>query len=146
MDIRTSPLLTDLYQLNMLQSYLDHGMTETAVFEFFSRKLPVRRGFLMAAGLAQVVEFLEGLRFGDEELGWVRNTGRFGADFKCDSTKIDQLGKVCRFYGKTANAPHSPPLIAMSYLRACTDSALPGAAGRPANVPKKCHPVPIALP
>jgi nicotinate phosphoribosyltransferase len=81
MDIRTSPLLTDLYQLNMLQSYLDHGMTETAVFEFFSRRLPARRGFLMAAGLAQVVEFLENVRFGDEELDWVRNTGRFGADF-----------------------------------------------------------------
>ena len=81
MDIRTSPLLTDLYQLNMLQSYLDHGMTETAVFEFFSRKLPARRGFLMAAGLAQVVEFLENVRFGEEELDWVRNTGRFGADF-----------------------------------------------------------------
>jgi len=81
MDIRTSPLLTDLYQLNMLQSYLDHGMIETAVFEFFSRKLPARRGFLMAAGLAQVVEFLENVRFGEEELDWVRETGRFGADF-----------------------------------------------------------------
>jgi len=81
MDIRTSPLLTDLYQLNMLQSYLDHGMTETAVFEFFSRKLPARRGFLMAAGLAQVVEFLENVRFGADELDWVRDTGRFGADF-----------------------------------------------------------------
>jgi nicotinate phosphoribosyltransferase len=81
MDIRTSPLLTDLYQLNMLQSYLDHGMTETAVFEFFSRKLPARRGFLIAAGLAQVVEFLENVRFGADELDWVRDTGRFGADF-----------------------------------------------------------------
>jgi nicotinate phosphoribosyltransferase len=81
MDIRTSPLLTDLYQLNMLQSYLDHGMTETAVFEFFSRKLPARRGFLMAAGLAQVVEFLENVRFGADELDWVRSTGRFGTDF-----------------------------------------------------------------
>ena len=36
----TSPLLTDLYQLNMLQAYLDHGATETAVFEFFSANCP----------------------------------------------------------------------------------------------------------
>lgn len=92
MDIRTSPLLTDLYQLNMLQSYLDHGMTETAVFEFFSRKLPARRGFLMAAGLAQVVEFLENLHFGEEELDWVRKTGRFGDEF------IDYLANF-RFTG-----------------------------------------------
>ena len=36
-------LLTDLYQLNMLAAYLEHGLTETAVFEFFVRKLPPRR-------------------------------------------------------------------------------------------------------
>ena len=59
----TSPLLTDLYQLNMLQAYLDHGRTDTAVFEFFVRKLPARRGFLMAAGLEQALEFLENLQF-----------------------------------------------------------------------------------
>jgi nicotinate phosphoribosyltransferase len=45
-----SPLLTDLYQLNMAQAYLDHGDTDTAVFEFFARTLPARRGFLLAAG------------------------------------------------------------------------------------------------
>lgn len=81
MDIRNSPLLTDLYQLNMLQSYLDNGMTDTAVFEFFSRKLPKRRNFLMAAGLAQAVDFLANVRFGDAELEWIRKTGRFGGDF-----------------------------------------------------------------
>ena len=37
-------LLTDLYQLNMLAAYLDHGLTQTAVFELFVRKLPARRG------------------------------------------------------------------------------------------------------
>jgi len=44
-------LLTDLYQLNMIQAYLDKGMTEPAVFEFFVRKLPETRDFLVAAGL-----------------------------------------------------------------------------------------------
>jgi len=63
MDIRSSILLTDLYQLTMLQGYLDQGMDETAVFEFFVRKIPPQRGFLIAAGLEQVVEFLENLRF-----------------------------------------------------------------------------------
>ena len=58
MNDATSPLLTDLYQLNMIQAYLDHGQTETAVFELFVRKLPPRRGFLMAAGLEQALEFL----------------------------------------------------------------------------------------
>ena len=46
-----SALLTDLYQLTMIQAYLECGQTETAVFEFFVRKLPAQRSFLMAAGL-----------------------------------------------------------------------------------------------
>ncbi|MEM9685108.1 MAG: hypothetical protein AAF942_17685, partial [Pseudomonadota bacterium] len=51
-----SGLLTDLYQLNMVRAYLESGMTGTAVFEFFVRRLPERRNFLLAAGLEQVVE------------------------------------------------------------------------------------------
>ena len=81
MDLFANPLLTDLYQLNMMQSYLEHGMTGTAVFEFFCRKLPPRRRFLMAAGLAQAVEFLEAVRFSAADLDWLRETGRFSADF-----------------------------------------------------------------
>ncbi|HET9885142.1 MAG TPA: hypothetical protein VFS81_25615, partial [Candidatus Binatia bacterium] len=42
-EIKTSALLTDLYQLTMLQGYFDQGMNETAVFEFFVRKLPAKR-------------------------------------------------------------------------------------------------------
>jgi nicotinate phosphoribosyltransferase len=74
-------LLTDLYQLNMLQAYLEHGFTEPAAFEFFVRKLPADRGFLMAAGLAQAVAFLTGACFQDEELGWLTQSGRFSRDF-----------------------------------------------------------------
>jgi nicotinate phosphoribosyltransferase len=59
----TSALLTDLYQLTMLQAYFDKGMEDSAVFEFSSRKLPSTRGFLMAAGLEQVFDFLDHVRF-----------------------------------------------------------------------------------
>jgi nicotinate phosphoribosyltransferase len=43
--LQSSLLLTDLYQLNMLQAYRDAGMDRTAVFEVFVRKSPARRGF-----------------------------------------------------------------------------------------------------
>ena len=75
---RPSALLTDLYQLNMIQAYLDHGETKTAVFEFFVRTLPARRGFLVAAGLEQALDYLENLRFSEAEIEWLRSTGRFG--------------------------------------------------------------------
>jgi nicotinate phosphoribosyltransferase len=73
----TSPLLTDLYQLTMLEAYLREGMEETAVFEFFIRNLPKNRGFLVAAGLESVLSYLEGLLFTDEEIAWLASTGRF---------------------------------------------------------------------
>jgi nicotinate phosphoribosyltransferase len=76
-----SLLLTDLYQLNMMQAYLDRDMTETAVFELFIRKLPDRRGFLMAAGLEQAATFLEEMHLSEDELDWIDRSGRFSKDF-----------------------------------------------------------------
>jgi len=49
MAVSESPLLLDLYQFTMMDADLEHEMTAPAVFEFFVRKLPARRGFLMAA-------------------------------------------------------------------------------------------------
>lgn len=81
MNSETSLLLTDLYQLTMLQGYFERGMKETAVFEFFVRKLRPGRGFLVAAGLEQALDFLEQARFTPQELDWLRGTGRFSAAF-----------------------------------------------------------------
>ncbi|HWC90007.1 MAG TPA: nicotinate phosphoribosyltransferase, partial [Pirellulales bacterium] len=77
MSAETSPLLTDLYQLNMIQAYLDHGDTGTAVFELFCRTLPPRRGFMVAAGLQQAMDYLENLRFSAGDIAWLKSTGRF---------------------------------------------------------------------
>jgi nicotinate phosphoribosyltransferase len=73
----TSPLLTDLYELNMVQAYLDKGEDGQAVFEFFVRRLPARRGFLLAAGLEDALRFLETMRYTADEIDWLKSTGRF---------------------------------------------------------------------
>jgi nicotinate phosphoribosyltransferase len=74
-----NPLLIDLYELTMADAYLADGMTQPAVFELFVRKLPARRGFLVAAGLDQAIDYLTSLRFDDEALAWVSHSGRFSA-------------------------------------------------------------------
>src|SRR6478672_517151 len=73
----TSPLTTDLYELNMVQAYLDHREDKRAVFEFFVRRLPARRSFLLAAGLADALAYLETLHFSSSEIDWLKSTGRF---------------------------------------------------------------------
>jgi nicotinate phosphoribosyltransferase len=94
----TSVLLTDLYQLTMLQAYLEQGMQETAVFEFFVRKLPPQRGFFMAAGLTQALDYLETWRFTESELDWIAQNGRFTPAF------VDYLAGL-RFTGEVHAMP-----------------------------------------
>ncbi|HKB59283.1 MAG TPA: nicotinate phosphoribosyltransferase [Gallionellaceae bacterium] len=98
MNSESSLLLTDLYQLTMLQGYFERGMNDIAVFEFFVRRLPAGRNFLVAAGLEQVLDFLEQARFTAEELAWLRGTGRFSGAF------IDSLAGW-RFTGEVDALP-----------------------------------------
>ncbi len=98
-------LLTDLYQLNMIEAYLDHGQTGTAVFEFFVRDLPPVRRFLLAAGLQQVLEFLEAFRFSPDEIGWLAQSGRFGARL------LDYLAGL-RFSGEVHAMPEGSVFFA----------------------------------
>ncbi len=92
MNPSSSALLTDLYQMNMIQAYLDHDQTKTAVFEFFVRKLPARRDFLIAAGLEQAIQFIENMRFSREEIEWLASTRRF------EKSLLDRLSDF-RFTG-----------------------------------------------
>ncbi|HEY0834482.1 MAG TPA: nicotinate phosphoribosyltransferase [Azospirillum sp.] len=72
----SSLLLTDYYQFTMFQAYQEQGLTDTAAFELFVRKLPHDRGFLMAAGLEQAVTFLETAAFGEDEIAWLARDRR----------------------------------------------------------------------
>jgi len=74
-------LLTDLYQLTMLQAYWQHGMQGRAVFEVFVRALPPQRRFLVAAGLESVLDLLANVRFSDDELAWIDGCGRFAPGY-----------------------------------------------------------------
>ncbi len=98
MNPSTSALLTDLYQLTMVQAYLEQRMEEPAVFEFFVRKLPPHRNFLLAAGLEQVLAFLSELRVTSEELAWLEQTGRF-------SPKLLRYLEMLRFTGDVDAMP-----------------------------------------
>lgn len=94
----TSLLLTDLYQLTMLQGYVEQGMDKTAVFEFHVRSLPGQRNFLISAGQEESLNFLEHMHITQEELFWLSRTGRFSNDF------LDYL-EVLRFSGDVHMLP-----------------------------------------
>ncbi len=75
-------LLVDLYELTMLAGYYAGGRAnQRACFEYFFRELPTDSGFAVSAGLQQLLDFLEGLRFENEDLEYLAGTGIFGAEF-----------------------------------------------------------------
>jgi nicotinate phosphoribosyltransferase len=110
MEPKSSILLTDLYQLAMLQGYFDQGMKETAVFEFFVRKLPPQRGFLMAAGLEQAMDYMEQLQFTPQELDWLAKGGRFSRAFVDSLERLRFTGDVHAVSEGTIFFPQEPIL------------------------------------
>jgi nicotinate phosphoribosyltransferase len=91
-------LFTDLYELTMAASYFQHAMFAPATFSLFVRKLPTDRGFLVAAGLEEIVRFLENFSFSADDLEFLRQTARFSTDF------LDYLAQL-RFTGDVYALP-----------------------------------------
>ena len=97
-------LVTDLYQLTMLQAYLEHGMRAPATFELFTRRLPPQRNFLIAAGLDAALDYLEQLRFEAADIDYLESLGQFTPDF------LDYL-RGFRFSGSVDALPEGTPFF-----------------------------------
>src|SRR5690606_23477210 len=73
-------LLTDLYELTMVQAYWRAGMAGTAVFSLFVRRLPPARNYLLACGLEDALGILEGFRFSEPALEYLSTFPQFSPD------------------------------------------------------------------
>ena len=74
-------LFTDLYELTMAQAYWQSGVTGEACFSMFARRLPTNRGYLVFAGLEDMLDALKGLRFGEGDIASLRSMGLFDEGF-----------------------------------------------------------------
>jgi nicotinate phosphoribosyltransferase len=91
-------LLTDLYQLTMAACYFDQDMHQEATFSLFIRKYPAQRGYFVATGLAEALQYLETLGFTAADLEYLASTGLFQSRF------LDYLQGV-RFTGRVHALP-----------------------------------------
>ncbi len=87
-DDSNAALLTDLYQLTMLQAYWRQGMDREATFSLFFRRLPPARNYLLACGLDAVLRYLETLRFDGDSLAYLSTLEEFSSPF------LDWLGAL----------------------------------------------------
>lgn len=75
-------LHTDLYQINMIQTYWSQGIAEkNAVFEAYFRKNPFNNGYAVFAGLEKLVQYIQNLRFSDTDIAYLKNLGKYSEDF-----------------------------------------------------------------
>lgn len=75
-------LHTDLYEINMMYTYWREGIAErNAVFESYFRTIPYGNGYAVFAGLERVVQYLQGLRFSDTDIAYLRETQDYDEDF-----------------------------------------------------------------
>src|SRR5512143_1264413 len=97
MDLRpcNPALLVGLYELTMAAGYFEHGIDARATFELFVRQLPQQRSYLVAAGIESAIEYLECLRFTDEDVRYLREQPAFHT---VSDSFFEHLGKF-RFSG-----------------------------------------------
>lgn len=74
-------LLTDLYELTMMQGYFKNPTDQVVVFDAFYRKNPCEGGYAIAAGLEQIVEYIRHLHFAPDDIDYLRSLNIFDADF-----------------------------------------------------------------
>ncbi len=74
-------LLTDLYELTMMQGYFEREANERVVFDAFYRKNPSGSAYAVTAGLDQVIDYIKNLRFEAEDIEYLRSVGLFREDF-----------------------------------------------------------------
>ena len=81
MDTSNLTLLTDLYELTMMQGYFKTGSQETVVFDAFYRCNPSNGGYAICAGLEQIMDYIKGLHFTERDIAYLRSLGIFEEDF-----------------------------------------------------------------
>jgi nicotinate phosphoribosyltransferase len=124
-------LLTDLYELTMSASYFADGMNYESTFELFWRELPPRRNFLIASGLQQALEFLDGFGFRPDEIEYLSGLELFDHDFLEFLRDLRFTGDVWAIPEGEAVFPNEPALrvtaplieaqLVETYLLNCLD-------------------------
>ncbi len=101
-------MFTDLYEVTMAQAYMAEHMSGTAVFETLFRKLPQGRSYVMAAGLSDVLDFLETFQFHPEDIDYLRELRLFTEEFLQSLSAVRFTGDVWAVPEGTVVFPNEP--------------------------------------
>ncbi len=107
--MRNLTMLTDLYQLTMMYGYHKFGMShKQAVFDLFYRKSAFDSAYAIAAGLEQVIEFINNLHFSDEDIAYLRSLSLFDEGFLTLLKEFTFTGEIYAVKEGTVVFPFEP--------------------------------------
>lgn len=101
-------LLTDLYELTMMQGYFKTNNRETVVFDAFYRSNPCNGGYAVCAGLEQIIDYIENLHFDEEDISYLRSLGTFEEDFLAYLSTFHFSGDIYAIPEGTIIFPREP--------------------------------------
>ncbi len=105
-------LLTDFYELTMMNGYIESGMDQQiGYFDYFFRKLPDKSGFAISCGLASLVDYIENLKFSDDDIAFLRGKGIFGEKFLSALKQFRFSGDIWAMPEGTPVFPNEPIVI-----------------------------------
>ena len=111
MDNKELSLLTDLYEMTMMQGYLETNMHEKeVVFDLFYRTNPSGNGYAIVAGLAQVIEYIQNLHFSEDDLAYLKSLSIFSEDFLQYLKNFHFTGDIYAIEEGTVVFPQEPLL------------------------------------
>ena len=108
MEGRHLTLLTDLYELTMMQGYYKTNNNETVVFDAFYRRNPCEGGYAICCGLEQVISYIKNLHFTYEDIEYLRSLGIFEEDFLAYLGSFHFSGDVYAVPEGTVVFPYEP--------------------------------------
>ncbi|RUA02207.1 MAG: nicotinate phosphoribosyltransferase [Deltaproteobacteria bacterium] len=102
-------LLTDLYQLTMVGGYIREGKTkQRANFDYFFRNVPDKGGYCILAGLADIIEYIQRLRFKETDIQYLRKLEIFSEETLLYFEKFKFTGDIWAIPEGTVVFPHEP--------------------------------------
>lgn len=106
--MRNLTLLTDLYELTMMQGYFKTGNNRTVIFDVFHRKNPCDGGYSIACGLDQVIDYIKNLHFEKEDIDYLRSLNLFDEDFLEYLSNFKFTGDIYAIPEGTVMFPREP--------------------------------------
>lgn len=109
MDRQNLTLLTDLYELTMMQGYFrNENANQTVIFDMFYRTNPMESGYAIMAGLEQMIDYVKELHFDDEDIAYLRSLGIFEEDFLTYLKNFRFTGSIWSIPEGTVIFPREP--------------------------------------